>query len=72
MTDHMRRDWVLPILEDVRNFLDEAEMAPMARDLDRLMREYGEQLQTTCAIERPSIPKPEHAGNLLKFPVQRR
>lgn len=44
MGQRMQRDWVYPVLEDIRNFLDEYDMPEMASDIQELLNRYGPQL----------------------------
>jgi hypothetical protein len=40
----MRRDWVLPVLEDIKAFLEHGEMPDMADDLQGLIDRYRDRL----------------------------
>lgn len=41
MTDPIRRDWIIPVLEDIRNFLQETDRDDFAQDIDGLIQRYG-------------------------------
>lgn len=45
MAEKMRRDWIVPVLEDIRNFLHETQMPEFADEIDGLLDKYGEALR---------------------------
>ena len=67
MKQRMRRDWVYPILEDIRAFLEESELPEMADEISELLDKYGSVLladgQSTEATARTN-----DGENLIRFP----
>lgn len=45
MAEQMKRDWIEPVLEDVRDFLRENDMAQMADEIDDMLRRHGPRLR---------------------------
>ena len=44
MPGQMKRDWVVPVLEDITNFLRETQLTDFADDLEALLDKYGDSL----------------------------
>lgn len=40
MTEIGRRDWIIPVLDDIRNFLHETDRDDFARDISVLIDKY--------------------------------
>lgn len=67
MPHRMRRDWVVPILDDIRAFLEESQLPEMAAEIDQLMQKYGPILMADAVpVEDPTAG--QDAENLIRFP----
>jgi hypothetical protein len=72
MAEGIRRDWILPVLEDVRDFAREADLAEMADDIDALLARHRDALLRGAAEGPPPEPDRTLPRNAIPFPRNRR
>ena len=69
MKDRMRRDWVYPILDDIRAFLYESDLPEMAQDIELLLEKYGEILLADSPATQENQVKSGEPTRIIKFPL---
>ena len=67
MADPIRKDWIIPVLEDIRNFLQETGQDAFALDIETLIARYEPDLRSGTDEVAPD----DDASNVIDLSARR-